>query len=119
MVESVKTRMTMAEFLAMPETTQIVELIAGEAYVNAPFDQHQAVVGAVHLFLGSLKLGGKLRTAPPAFTSMTRTILSRMCSGSARRTRAASWSMANTGMARPIWWSKCCQPAPHGAIEKR
>lgn len=59
-----KTRSTFADYRALPETNQIVELIDEEIVVNPPLDIHQVVVGAIYAMLYSLRLGGRLRLAP-------------------------------------------------------
>jgi Uma2 family endonuclease len=64
MVIREKTRRTFAEYRALPETNQIVELIDGEIVVSPPLDIHQVVVGAIYVLLHSLRLGGSLRLAP-------------------------------------------------------
>jgi Uma2 family endonuclease len=64
MTDMVRTRMTTAEFLELPESNQIRELIDGEIFVNPPKDPHQEIVVNAVLFLGSVIKGGKLRVAP-------------------------------------------------------
>lgn len=65
MVEATQVRMTSKEFLELPETNQIVELIDGEIIMPpAPEDAHQKVSGQTHLFLGRTIPGGELRYAP-------------------------------------------------------
>jgi Uma2 family endonuclease len=65
MVELLRTKSTFAEYAARPETNTLTELIDGAIVVNPPLDQHQAVLGAVHLYLGYLLRGnGTLRLAP-------------------------------------------------------
>ncbi|MBL8154199.1 MAG: Uma2 family endonuclease [Anaerolineae bacterium] len=64
MVIREKTRSTFADYQALPETNQIVELIDGEIVASPPLDIHQVVVGAIYAMLHSLRLGGSLRLAP-------------------------------------------------------
>lgn len=65
MADTDKTRVTAAEFRALPETNQPTELIEGEIIMApAPRDKHQEVVGKLHLYLAGLKLGGALRVSP-------------------------------------------------------
>jgi Uma2 family endonuclease len=58
------TRVTAAEFLALPETNQIQELIDGEVIVAPPKAIHQQVVGNIHFYLRLLRLGGSVWIAP-------------------------------------------------------
>jgi len=65
MVEIPKTKTTFADYTALPESNQIIELIDGEIVVNPPLDQHQQVVGDIYVFLASLlRRSGTLRIAP-------------------------------------------------------
>jgi Uma2 family endonuclease len=58
-------RMTLEEFMALPETTQPTELIDGELIVSpAPKDLHQLSVGEVFLFLRTTVPGGTVRVSP-------------------------------------------------------
>lgn len=64
-MDIVQTRMTLEEFLALPETNRIVELINGEMIMSPPpSDVHQAVIGSLHFFIRGLIEGGILRFAP-------------------------------------------------------
>lgn len=61
----VKTRVTFAEYDALPETNQIVELIDGEIVVNPPpLDKHQESLGEIYVSLRNVLKVGKLRFAP-------------------------------------------------------
>ncbi|MFN8373107.1 MAG: Uma2 family endonuclease [Anaerolineae bacterium] len=64
MTDMAKTRMTTAEFLELPESNQLRELIDGEIIVNPPKDTHQKIVIHTALFLGSVIKEGELRVAP-------------------------------------------------------
>lgn len=65
MAEVIKTRATFADYKALPETNQIVELIDREIIVNPPLDLHQEALGTIHYFLATvLQKKGKLRLAP-------------------------------------------------------
>jgi Uma2 family endonuclease len=64
MTDMEKTRITTTEFLELPESNQIRELIDGEIVVNPPKDQHQKIVIHTALFLGATIKGGELRVAP-------------------------------------------------------
>ena len=64
MADMDKIRLTVADYLAMPETNQIVELIEGEIIVSPPVDRHQEVFGNVHIVLHNLIPNGTLRLAP-------------------------------------------------------
>lgn len=63
--ESTRTRMTAAEFLALPESNRLEELLHGEYILNPPpSDAHQKIVGRTHILLNDLITGGELRIAP-------------------------------------------------------
>lgn len=64
MTDMAKTRITTAEFLELPESNQIRELIDGEIFVNPPKDAHQGIVGNTHFFLRQTVPNGKVRVAP-------------------------------------------------------
>ncbi|MEZ4668014.1 MAG: Uma2 family endonuclease [Anaerolineae bacterium] len=65
MAEMIKTRATFADYQALPETNQIVELIDGEIVMNPSLDLHQELLGVIYLFLSSIvQKKGKLRLAP-------------------------------------------------------
>lgn len=56
--------MTFADYDALPETNQIVELIDGEIFVNPPLDKHQQVMWEIVAILTPLMRGGTPRFAP-------------------------------------------------------
>ena len=61
----IKTRMAMGEFLEMPESNRIIELIDGEVNMPPPpLDIHQQAVGSLYLLVHRLMEGGTLRLAP-------------------------------------------------------
>ncbi len=63
--ESTRTRMTAAEFLALPESNQITELLDGEVTVTpAPSVEHQDAVLSIALFLKLTVTDGKVNIAP-------------------------------------------------------
>jgi Uma2 family endonuclease len=63
--DQVQTRMTAAEFLALPESNLVTELLEGEVFVSpAASDEHQKISGHIHLLLAQLISGGALRYAP-------------------------------------------------------
>jgi Uma2 family endonuclease len=68
MVNPVRIRMTAAEFMALPETSEPQELIDGEVVMSpAPKDRHQDVVGNAYTLLRGLSGragGGAVRMAP-------------------------------------------------------
>ena len=67
MIDQTKTRMTAAEFLALPETNQPTELIEGEMMMApSPVPQHQDVITDVTVILKRMTktLGGKVFVAP-------------------------------------------------------
>ncbi len=65
MAELTKTRMTAAEFLQLPETNQITELIDGQVTVpSSRSDRHQSVLGSVLALLYRLVNTGEVRLAP-------------------------------------------------------
>jgi Uma2 family endonuclease len=65
MVELTKTRMTAAEFLQLPESSEIIELINGEVIMPpAPSDYHQANVGDIYFYLRQHVQKGTFRLAP-------------------------------------------------------
>lgn len=65
MVEQVVTRMTAAEFLELPESNQITELIDGEVSVSpAPLIDHQNVVLETAVILRGLIPDGRVYIAP-------------------------------------------------------
>lgn len=58
-------KMTLDEFLALPETNRIEHLIDGEYYMSPPpLDDHQRIVGNVYQVLLALTPPGTLRIAP-------------------------------------------------------
>jgi Uma2 family endonuclease len=59
-----KVKSTFADYDAMPETNQIVELMDGEIVVTSPLDVHQAVLLAVFVSLQFAAEWGKFRMAP-------------------------------------------------------
>ena len=65
MAQAVKTRMTAAEFLELPETTIPTELVDGEVIVTpAPKDPHQKTLMHLIRILLPLVPGGELRVSP-------------------------------------------------------
>ncbi|MBA3867671.1 MAG: Uma2 family endonuclease [Anaerolineae bacterium] len=64
MSDMTKTKSTFADYVALPESSQIVELIDGEIIVNPPLDVHQDALGILYVFLRQTLKGGKLRMAP-------------------------------------------------------
>ncbi len=64
MSDMIKTKATFADYAALPESNQIIELIDGEIIVNPPLDAHQDVLGTIYVFLRQSLKGGKLRMAP-------------------------------------------------------
>ncbi len=60
----VKTRTTFAEYAALPESNQIVELIDGEIVVNPPLFRHQKVLMKIIFSLQFLSDNGELCVAP-------------------------------------------------------
>ncbi|MBL8163021.1 MAG: Uma2 family endonuclease [Anaerolineae bacterium] len=59
-----KVRVTFAEYDALPETNQIVELIDGEIVMNPPVFRHQKVLLRIVATLLPLNLSGELCIAP-------------------------------------------------------
>lgn len=67
MAEQIKTRMTAAEFLQLPESNLPIQLLNGEVIeMNAPTLPHQDVVGNTFVLfkLKAKQLGGKAYVAP-------------------------------------------------------
>lgn len=64
MSDMTKTKATFADYAALPESNQIVELIDGEIIVNPPLDVHQDALGTIYVFLRQNLVGGQLRMAP-------------------------------------------------------
>lgn len=64
MVVPARAKTTFAEYQAMEETNQIVELIDGDILVTSPSDLHQETFTRLFLLLGTLLKNGKLRSAP-------------------------------------------------------
>ncbi len=64
MSDMTKTSATFADYAALPETNQFVELIDGEIIVNPPLDVHQDVLGTIYVYLRQSLSGGTLRMAP-------------------------------------------------------
>lgn len=64
MSDMIKTKTTFAEYAALPESNQNIELVDGEIIVNPPLDAHQDVLGNIYLFLRQQAQGGVLRMAP-------------------------------------------------------
>ncbi|MCA0454307.1 MAG: Uma2 family endonuclease [Chloroflexi bacterium] len=60
----VKTRTTFAEYAALPESNQIVELIDGEIVVNPPLFRHQKALVKIILSLQFLSENGEICVAP-------------------------------------------------------
>ena len=59
-----KTKSTFADYAALAESSQIIELVDGEIIVNPPLDIHQDTLGNIYLFLRQHVSGGVLRMAP-------------------------------------------------------
>jgi Uma2 family endonuclease len=58
----IETRMNLVQYLALPETTEICELVEGKLCTSpTPHDAHQRIVGNGLLYLHSLISSGKLR----------------------------------------------------------
>lgn len=64
MVAQATTRVTFEEYAALPETNQIVELIAGDIVMNPPLFKHQRTLRQILETLFGLRLGGELCIAP-------------------------------------------------------
>lgn len=65
MADLTLTRMTAAEFLDLPESNTIIELINGEVVVApSPVDPHQAALGDLYFSLRQHIPAGKWRVAP-------------------------------------------------------
>ncbi len=65
MVDMIRTRMTAEEFLALPETTAIHELLDGEVYMAPPpMTSHQSVSGNAYFYLRTLIQQGRWFAAP-------------------------------------------------------
>lgn len=65
MAEMVTTRMTATEFLALPESNRLEQLLHGEYLMSPPpTDAHQKVVGKIFLTLTQFLTTGELRIAP-------------------------------------------------------
>lgn len=60
----VKTRTSFADYDALPETNQIVELIDGEVVMNPPVDKHQKALWQIVADLMPLLRDGEARFAP-------------------------------------------------------
>lgn len=60
----VRTRMTFAEYSALPEINQIVELIDGEVVMNPPLFRHQKTLLEIIASLLPLRQSGSLCIAP-------------------------------------------------------
>jgi Uma2 family endonuclease len=63
MADFTQTRMTVAEFLELPESNQIIELIHGKLVVTMPLDQHQVGVGNAYSLARQLATSGTVRVA--------------------------------------------------------
>jgi len=65
MADFTLTRMAAAEFLELPESNKIIELINGEVIMApSPVDRHQEASGNLHFSLRQKQPSGKWRTAP-------------------------------------------------------
>ena len=65
MVEQAKIRATFADYDALPETNQQVELIDGEIImVPAPLDIHQQLNGDIYTYIRAIVPSGAIRIAP-------------------------------------------------------
>jgi Uma2 family endonuclease len=61
----VRARLSVEEYLALPESNHIVELIDGELYMTVPEDIHQKRAGRIYAYLLQATKGrGELRFAP-------------------------------------------------------
>jgi Uma2 family endonuclease len=62
MIETLNPRMTLEEYLSLPETTKICELVEGVLFMPpTPHDSHQRIIGNVLSSLQYLMQSGKLR----------------------------------------------------------
>lgn len=59
-----KIRVTFAEYAALPESNQIVELIDGEIVMNPPRDKHQFTLWQIVATVSTLMKEGQARFAP-------------------------------------------------------
>ncbi|MCC6615893.1 MAG: Uma2 family endonuclease [Anaerolineae bacterium] len=64
MADLVRNQATLAEYRALEETNQIVELIDGEIVVNAPLDIHQKALWRLMALLLPVVSSGEARVAP-------------------------------------------------------
>jgi Uma2 family endonuclease len=64
MVTTTYTKRTFADWMALEETNQIIELIDGDILMTEPLDVHQEVLHRLVLWLASLGKGGTTRFAP-------------------------------------------------------
>jgi Uma2 family endonuclease len=62
----IKTRMTADEYFALPESSQIIELIDGELLMVPPLTEHQMTSSTALIYLGKLVEEGKWFHAPTA-----------------------------------------------------
>jgi Uma2 family endonuclease len=61
----VRERLSVEDYLALPESHQIVELIDGELFITVPEDIHQKRAGRIYAYLlQATKGSGELRFAP-------------------------------------------------------
>jgi Uma2 family endonuclease len=65
MADQVKARATVHDFLGLPETNQIIELLEGEIIVSAtPVPKHQRLVVRFYTLIDGLKPNGEVFVAP-------------------------------------------------------
>jgi Uma2 family endonuclease len=65
MIQTVKSRATLSDYLALPESNQIVELLDGEIIMSAtPVPKHQRLVGRFYMLINTLKPNGEVFVAP-------------------------------------------------------
>jgi Uma2 family endonuclease len=65
MIQNVETRATIKDYLKLPETNQLVELLEGEILVSAtPVPKHQRLVVRFYTLIDSLKPNGEVFVAP-------------------------------------------------------
>ncbi|MBN1286776.1 MAG: Uma2 family endonuclease [Anaerolineae bacterium] len=64
-VETASTQVTIKEFLALPESSRLIELVEGEIIMTPPpVDAHQKIAGDIFFWLRQNVTGGTFRFAP-------------------------------------------------------